>query len=277
MSQSALKPYEELTFQDDFMFCKVLSTRPDLCRQLAELITGRSDVKIAVPPQAQKVVKTTYGGHGVRFDIYFGDDQNTVYDFEMQTVLKNELPKRTRYYQSINDNHLLAQGKKYDTLPDMYIVFICTEDPFGAGRYEYTFVSRCLEIDALYLEDGMRKIFLNAGVHMLDNSIEKISDELKAFIDYCGKNVVSSKLTQEIENAIKDIKQKEEGRDEYMTMQEMIDAASKQRYDEGMELGMKKGQLDALQSLIAYMTIMNPNWPHEKVEQEAKKALKLDV
>ena len=30
----AIKKYDELTFSDDFMFCKVLQSNPDLCREL---------------------------------------------------------------------------------------------------------------------------------------------------------------------------------------------------------------------------------------------------
>ena len=32
------KTYEELCFTDDFMFCKILSNRLDLCQELLELI-----------------------------------------------------------------------------------------------------------------------------------------------------------------------------------------------------------------------------------------------
>ena len=35
------KKYEELTFSDDFMFCKVLENHPDLCRKILELALGR--------------------------------------------------------------------------------------------------------------------------------------------------------------------------------------------------------------------------------------------
>ena len=34
------KTYEELTFCDDFMFCKVLENGPDLCKALLEVILG---------------------------------------------------------------------------------------------------------------------------------------------------------------------------------------------------------------------------------------------
>ena len=32
------KPYEELTFTDDFMFRKVLMNNPDICKRLVELL-----------------------------------------------------------------------------------------------------------------------------------------------------------------------------------------------------------------------------------------------
>ena len=35
------KKYEDLTFTDDFMFCKVMTTNPELCHELLELILGK--------------------------------------------------------------------------------------------------------------------------------------------------------------------------------------------------------------------------------------------
>ena len=36
------KRYEELTFTDDFMFCKVLQNNPDICKELTELILEKN-------------------------------------------------------------------------------------------------------------------------------------------------------------------------------------------------------------------------------------------
>ena len=36
------KSYEELTFSDDFMFWKILETKPHLCKELLELVLGQS-------------------------------------------------------------------------------------------------------------------------------------------------------------------------------------------------------------------------------------------
>lgn len=34
-----MKDYEELTFADDFMFCKILQENEDLCKELTELVS----------------------------------------------------------------------------------------------------------------------------------------------------------------------------------------------------------------------------------------------
>ena len=41
MVEEMEKNFDELTFSDDFMFCKVLSNNPDLCKEMVEMITGR--------------------------------------------------------------------------------------------------------------------------------------------------------------------------------------------------------------------------------------------
>ena len=40
------KKYEDLTFTDDFMFCKVMTTNPELCHELPELVLGDESTKI---------------------------------------------------------------------------------------------------------------------------------------------------------------------------------------------------------------------------------------
>ena len=89
------KNYEELKFTDDFMFCKVLENNPNICKELLELFL---DVKIkkVVCVSKQKPIEITSDGKGIRLDVYIEDDNNSIYDIEMQTVLKKDLPKRSR-------------------------------------------------------------------------------------------------------------------------------------------------------------------------------------
>ena len=55
-------------------------------------------------PEEEKNMKMQYDSKGIRLDVFVADDENTVYDIEMQ-VRKPEddgLYRRTRYYQSMN-------------------------------------------------------------------------------------------------------------------------------------------------------------------------------
>ena len=65
---------------------------------------------------------------GIRLDIYVEDDDNTVFNLEMQTTTYKELPKRSRYYQGIIDLNMIEKGESYDILKESYVIFICTFD-----------------------------------------------------------------------------------------------------------------------------------------------------
>ena len=83
---SRTKSYDELTFADDFMFCKILVNNPDLCEELVSLVVGK-DVRI-VHIEKQAPIEETSDGRGVRLDVYVEGDDATIYDIEMQTTDK---------------------------------------------------------------------------------------------------------------------------------------------------------------------------------------------
>ena len=99
------KNYEDLTFTDDFMFCKIMESHPDLCRELLELILERKVGKL-VEVNRQKPIEITADGKGVRFDVYAEDDQKVIYEVEMQNAMKDSLSKRVRYSQGMIDLNL---------------------------------------------------------------------------------------------------------------------------------------------------------------------------
>ncbi len=228
------KTYDELTFTDDFMFCEVLRNHPELCKALAELVTGRKVQSVRLP-QAQMSEKFLYEGKGVRFDITFEDDAHTNYDIEMQTVLKAGISKRSAYYSSMIDMYHLKQGTEYSALPDSYIVFICLEDPFKKDIARYTFHETCEELPDYRLEDGRTTIFINS------KSSNGASPELLEFFDYLNGQGPSSPLTKAIEKAVLDQKDSEEGRIRYMTLEEHYKEEREIGKAEGIEIGTEKG------------------------------------
>ncbi len=216
--------YEELKFTDDFMFCKVLTTNPDLCHELLELIIGKK-VGNFTRLDKQQPIEITSDGKGIRFDVYSEDDANTVYDCEMQTTDSSNLPKRTRYYQGMIDLNLIERGANYNELKQSYIIFICPFDVFGNGLHKYTFETYCAELPGYKLADESTKIFLCAGGNAND-----VSENMQAFLEWLttGKRNQNA-LVNKLEDAVEKVKKSEEWRLEFMTLL-MRDKA---KYDEG--------------------------------------------
>ena len=156
------KEYEELCFTDDYMFCMILTTRLDLCKELLELILDIKIRKVEIAEQ-QKNVDITYDGKGVRFDVYVDDAENTVYDIEMQTTRQKDLPKRTRYYQGMIDLNLIQKDMRYSELKKSYVIFICLEDVFGKNLPVYTFNYICEQDYSVRLGDEATKVIVNAA------------------------------------------------------------------------------------------------------------------
>ena len=83
---------------------------------------------------------------GVRLDAYL-DDGKTIYNIEMQTAEYGALPQRARLYQAHIDINQLERGQNFDELRPSYVIFICTFDPFGKSRYQYSFRNVCRETE----------------------------------------------------------------------------------------------------------------------------------
>ena len=70
-------------------------------------------------------------------------------------------------------------NKNQDTVRKSFIIFICTYDPFGKGRYIYTFDQTMREDRSVLLDDVAVKIVLNTKETTGD-----ISDDLKETLRY---------------------------------------------------------------------------------------------
>ncbi|MFR3808785.1 MAG: Rpn family recombination-promoting nuclease/putative transposase [Lachnospiraceae bacterium] len=81
----------------------------------------------------------TADAKGVRFDVYVEDEEDTVYDIEMQIANTKNLSKRSRYYQGMIDLNTLERGGNYKDLKNTYIIFLCLFDPFEKYITQYTF------------------------------------------------------------------------------------------------------------------------------------------
>ena len=234
-----MKKYEELELRDDFMFSRIMSN-PKFVKPLLETILGVKIRKI-VYPQTQKTIDLSLQAKGIRLDVYVEDDQNTVFNLEMQTSDGANLPKRMRYYQGMIDLNILDKGQDYTTLKKSYVIFICTFDPFGEGRHIYTFCNTCQENTALTLDDDAVKIILSTK-----GTMDDVSPEMQRILDYIDGKGASDKFTEELEEAVRSARQNERWRLDYMT----LEYEYRQRYLEGKEEGRAEGRAEGRERTI---------------------------
>ncbi|MCM1541244.1 MAG: Rpn family recombination-promoting nuclease/putative transposase [Blautia sp.] len=219
--------WEELSISNDFMFGKVMQD-PELCKELLQRILPDLKIDHIEYPELQKSIKPDMDARSVRLDVYVQDDKEVVYDIEMQVSDTKELPRRSRYYQSMIDLQLIDKGQHYKRLNRSYIIFICSFDAYGKGRHIYTFENTCKEDNSILMGDETVKIFLNAN-----GTMDDVSGGLKAFLDYVAGKKPEDSYVEKLEEAVREARKNREWRHEYMTLL--------MRDQENMEQGRKQG------------------------------------
>lgn len=208
-----VKPIEQLTITDDFMFGAVMRD-PKLLKPLLEMILGVKIQRIEYP-ELQKTLNERYTSKSIRLDVYVADEVGTVYNVEIQTSDKKHLPRRTRYYQGMIDLHILEKGEDYTALQRSFVIFICTYDPFGQGRWVYTFENLCRENPAIALRDGATKAILNTK-----GSVGEISEDMKSLLRYMEGSAPDNDYTRMLDQAVKEVRSDDKWRREYMVLVE---------------------------------------------------------
>lgn len=224
--------WENLKISNDFMFAKVMRN-PELCKEMLERLL---DIQIdhIEYPEEQKVIDISKDSKSVRLDVYLKDEKGTVYNVEIQTTSNRNFPKRTRYYAGMIDLNAIEKGADYSELPQSFVIFICTFDAFGKGRWRYTFENMCKEDNDVLLEDGTAKIFFNT-----DGTKGNISEDTKNILKFIANNTAEDDFTKKLEQEVQKIKENKEWQVEYMTL--LI--REREKYKEGITDGMAEGEI----------------------------------
>ena len=208
-----LKEYEKLTIRDHFMFGKICQD-PDNCQIILRALL-QSDINIVSSDTEKQIIEFS-DNKFIRLDLLARDDKDSIYNAELQhkstnTERQKELPKRLRYYQAMIDTTCLSSGKSYNELPESYIIFICTFDPFGKGDYIYPFEMKCTRYDDIEYNDYTHKIFLNT------TAADKCSSQsLRNMLKYFETGVANDEATSHIEDKVIEARLKDTWRAEYM-------------------------------------------------------------
>ena len=251
--QEAIKAWEELEIKDDFLFAKVMRDKR-LCKKLLERLL-QTKIKDIVYLEEQKSIDIEKDAKSIRLDVYI-EEGPRVFNLEMQTTNKRNLPKRSRYYQGLIDLNTIEKGENYKKLKESYVIFICTFDPFHQGKAQYTFENFCQEDKELKLNDGTKKIFFNAKDY-----INAEDEEVREFLKYVNGEKSDSPFVKEIKDRVAKVKASKEWRLEYVTLlmreQEIWEEAEEKGIEKGIEKGREEEREEGIRGLVTVLKELN--------------------
>ncbi len=236
---------KNLTIKNNFMFAAVMSDEEN-CKGFLERALSIKVDHVEISTEKNIVYHPEY--KGVRLDVYAKDKNNTRYNIEMQVLKQPTLGRRSRYYQSQMDMELLSKGCEYAELPDSYVIFLCDFDPFGEGKYRYTFRTICEETENASLKDGRCIVFLNT----CGKNVEDIPNELVSFLKFVHADLKESQkdfqddYVRQVQKSVTHIKASREMEERFMLLEELL----KDEHRQGVQEGMKKGELKATREIL---------------------------
>lgn len=165
---------QEQNLSNYFLFSLVMEDEI-LAREMLNRILGQSLPRLEVMTEKQEQIHPHV--RYIRLDVR-ASLGNIRWNIEMENEGR-DLAKRSRYHQSVEDVKSLGPGMRFGDLGEGYVIFICTFDPFGKGKYYYEFCNTEQELK-FPLGDQTKKIFLSTK----GKDKESISAELLNFLEY---------------------------------------------------------------------------------------------
>ena len=248
MNNAGTNMYEKLTIRNKFMFGKV-TQNPVIAQKMADLLTP-VEIGAVTEAEREKFLQHRSSSKYVKLDMYLEDENGRVVDTEMQNksnnkMVQEELPLRIRYYQGMIDQEILSSGTDYIFLKETYIIFICTYDPFGKGKYVYHFHMTCDEDESIQLHDKMNWIFYNTTADLSD-----APEGIKKFLSYVENEHAEDEFTRLLDKEVKSARLNEEWRSEYLKTYVNDMDMKREGYLEGEEHGKAEGERERDRFLV---------------------------
>lgn len=232
----------ELKFSSNAVFKRVMRNK-SLCADLLSILLDQpvTDIEFL---ETEHEVHDDVESKEIRLDCFSITVDGKIYDVEMQMGDEKDLSRRMRAYQSIIDRDALKKdfdGKtlKYRDIPDVYIIFICTNHPFKNLTSKHickrTIAPACKEDPMLDCSCGATWIVFDAKMYK-----EAETQPLRSFLKYVLKGEVQQEdgfLTR-LNDEVLRFTSGNEGR---MLLNSNVEAHTNGFY-KGEEVGDLKGQ-----------------------------------
>ncbi len=225
--------FQDLNLSNYFLFAAAAEDE-EVSQLLLETLLGIKVGRVKVNVEHTFLYSSDY--RSIRLDVYISDEVEVHYNVEMENRGRETLPQRSRFHQAEMDVMSLAPGMPFLEMKPVYVVFICTFDPFGHGLYRYTFENRCIEKD-FSLGDGAMRVFLNTkGTNDVEVPIELVN-LLHYVEDTTDEYVVrvDDPNVRRLHERVVTLKQNKTWEAKYMLFEELLQEQKQKGREEGRE------------------------------------------
>ncbi len=213
--------WDNLTINNNFILSKVMHDK-ELCKELINTLL-ELDINNINCVEYKKVINIEeYNEGGIDSVIldstYIEDEHKTIYNIEICTDNDVNVVNKLMLYQHVLNISLMSKGTRYEVLPDIYTIFICTFDICNNNSCKYTFEMSSKEDPELKLEDGLHKIIFNTtSYNDADNN------KLKLLLKYINGNTLEESedddnFIKKLDDKVKEIKSSKEYKLEYLSL-----------------------------------------------------------
>ena len=151
---------DDITLMNNRFMNKVFDGNIPATQRMLRVILKNDKIKVR-KVSVQQWLQNLYG-HSAQLDILAEDENGTQFNVEIQRSDEGASVQRARFYCGALDMHFLDRGKKYEALPDAYVIFITESDVFKEGRPIYN-VERSINESGKAFGDGSHIVYVNAA------------------------------------------------------------------------------------------------------------------
>ncbi|WP_440444218.1 PD-(D/E)XK nuclease family transposase [Phascolarctobacterium sp.] len=151
---------DDITLMNNRFMNKVFDGNIPATQRMLRVILKNDKIKVR-KVSVQQWLQNLYG-HSAQLDILAEDEHGTQFNVEIQRSDEGASVQRACFYCGALDMHFLDRGKKYEALPDAYVIFITESDVLKKGRPLYN-IQRSIDETGEAFGDGSHIVYVNAA------------------------------------------------------------------------------------------------------------------
>ena len=233
------KILEQLSLVDDIVFKTALEGNTHAAEEIIHPIIDKplTVVKMTLQKSVSSVTSKSF-----ILDMVAVDDQDTVYNVEIQKLSAGASPQRARLHGSYLDKDLLKKGELPPKTPERYVIFITAHDIFKKDLPLYHFE----------MYDRKAKILLKDGSHIIyaDWSNPDENTDLGKLMHDLTCPDPDKMYNKELSKSLKLIKETDEGR---MAMKDVMLELREDGRAEGRAEGEARGRAKKEEQIVLTM------------------------